>query len=85
MFKQGVPLIAPDLAALFVVQMDVLADLTAQTGKGGQAEAWKQRADALYDVLMQSCWRDDHFVARHCLDGRETDGSMYSLSLAMNR
>jgi len=73
MFKQGVPLIAPDLAALLVVQMDVLSDLAAQAGKGDQAEEWKLRADALYDDLMQACWRDDHFVARHCLDGREIE------------
>jgi hypothetical protein len=73
MFKQGVPLIGADLSALLVMQMDVLAELVTQRGDSEKAAEWKQRADSLYDDLMQTCWRDDHFVARHCLDGREIE------------
>ena len=64
MFAQGVPLEAPDLAALLIKQMDVLAQLAKTLGKGEESVQWKQRADALYTALVARLWRRDHFVAR---------------------
>lgn len=64
MFRQGVPLVAPDLSALLIVQMDVLTDLARSLEKPDEAEAWHRRADNLYELLMQVLWSGDHFVAR---------------------
>ena len=69
MFISGVPLVSPDLAALLVVQMDVLADLAGEMGKSDEAAQWKTRADALQEALLEELWRGDHFVARLGNDG----------------
>jgi len=69
MFDKGVPLVAPDLAALLVTQMDVLAELAGEMDKKREAVRWKHRADGLYADLMAELWRGDHFVARLGNDG----------------
>ena len=69
MFMQGVPLVAPDLSALLILQMDALAERAAGLGRGDEAGSWKRRADGLYERLMQELWVGDHFVARLGKDG----------------
>ncbi len=69
MFARGVPLVAPDLAALLVVQMDVLSMLAGEMGKTDEAARWQERAGALFTALMDELWCDDHFVARLGHDG----------------
>jgi len=69
MFAGGVPLVAPDLAALLVLQMDVLAELTAELGDGDKAAEWSTRADSLQEALLDELWRGDHFVAKLANDG----------------
>jgi hypothetical protein len=64
MFARGVPLEAPDLAALLVVQMDVLGELAGELGEGDEADQWRERADRLFDALMEELWCGDRFVAR---------------------
>jgi glycogen debranching enzyme len=64
MFDMGVPLEAPDLAALLVVQMDVLAELCLKVGKAEDQPKWKQRADKLFAAMMKELWQGDHFAAR---------------------
>lgn len=69
MFGRGTPLIGPDLSALLVVQMDVLAGLAGSLGMQSEAADWKRRADALFGLLMRELWVGDHFVARLASDG----------------
>jgi putative isomerase len=69
MFEKGVPLVSPDLAALLIVQMDVLAELATTIGKTSEAVGWSNRADELQEALLDGLWRDDHFVARLGVDG----------------
>lgn len=64
MFDKGVPLEAPDLAALLVVQMDVLSRLCVQVGRSGEQKTWRERADRLFDALMAELWQGDHFAGR---------------------
>jgi glycogen debranching enzyme len=64
MFDQGVPLEAPDLASLLVVQMDVLAGLCLKVGRQEDQPKWQKRADRLFNALMQELWQGDHFAAR---------------------
>jgi glycogen debranching enzyme len=69
MFRLGVPLIAPDLAALLLVQMDVLAELAVEMGRDAQAEDWRRRANALHEALLTELWSEEHFIARLANDG----------------
>ena len=69
MFDRGVPLVAPDLAALLVAQMDTLADLAMELGRQAEADRWKGRADRLLADLLARLWRGDHFVAQLATDG----------------
>lgn len=64
MFSKGVPLVAPDLAALLVLQMDVLAELARELDRPDEATRWAKRADVLYAGLMAHLWAGDHFEAR---------------------
>jgi glycogen debranching enzyme len=64
MFDQGVPLEAPDLAALLVVQMDVLGELCLKAGKPEDQPQWRERANRLFNALMKELWQGDHFAAR---------------------
>lgn len=73
MFSKGVPLVAPDLSALLIVQMDVLAGLAAEMGRENESITWKLRADKLQKTLMKQLWRGDHFVARLVADGSDVE------------
>lgn len=65
MFDDGVPLVAPDLAAFLVLQMETLSELADQFGDADEARDWAARAAALQQALLDELWRGDHFVARH--------------------
>ena len=69
MFKNGVPLISPDLSALLVVQMDEISKLALDLGKQDQANIWLQRADELYNNLIEQLWDNDRFVAKLGIEG----------------
>jgi glycogen debranching enzyme len=69
MFGQGVPLVAPDLAAFLILQMDLLADLSL----ADESAEWKRRADAVFESLMAELWCGDHFVARLANDGHAVE------------
>jgi len=69
MFDGGVPLAAPDLAALLVAQLDALAELAAALGRTTAAARWRQRAAELQQALLEELWRGDHFVARRADTG----------------
>lgn len=73
MFGQGVPLIAPDLAAYLILQMEALSELAAELGKAAASAKWARRADALYRDLMRELWRGDHFIARRLEDGARVE------------
>ena len=73
MFTKGAPLEAPDLAALLVVQMDVLADLAEEMDKDDRAADLRSGADALQDALIDELWRGDHFVARLGMDRSDVE------------
>jgi len=64
MFSEGVPLVAPDLAALLTLQMDALAALADRLGKQAEGRVWQQRAEALFAKMMDQLWVEDRFVAR---------------------
>ncbi len=65
MFDKGVPLLAPDLAAFLVIQLEVLAELAERFGK--EANHWKEIAEALFNALLAHLWTEERFVAKHAL------------------
>jgi len=77
MFKQGVPLESPDLAALLVLQTETCADLAARLGEDEESEGWRRRAAELLGNLMKGLWRGDRFVA--CLGNEGKDVESQSL------
>lgn len=65
----GFPAASPDLAAFLVVQMDVLAEIATRLGRSEESSAWRNRADAQVDSLVQLLWQESHFVVRRGGDG----------------
>ncbi len=70
MFKQGVPLEAPDLSALLITQMDHLAEIAKSLNKNEEAHTWNERAEELFKNFMSELWHEDHFVARLGVSGK---------------
>ncbi|MFW6313374.1 MAG: amylo-alpha-1,6-glucosidase [Spirochaetota bacterium] len=56
------PVESPDLSALLVIQMDVLASLAERFGRDADARSWRRRADRTLEALIEHSWRDDQFV-----------------------
>ncbi|HET8711948.1 MAG TPA: trehalase family glycosidase, partial [Spongiibacteraceae bacterium] len=71
-FAAGMPVQSPDLAALLILQMDVLSDVAQRLGKSGESIEWQQKAGALFEKLLTHCWLDNRFVALH--DHKPCDG-----------
>jgi glycogen debranching enzyme len=67
-FLEPPPLETPDLAALLVIQMDVLSDVAAKLGKQQDALSWRKRSDELLQALIENYWRGHQLVALHAFD-----------------
>ncbi len=63
MFDAGVPLIAPDLAALLALHCFELSDVATLLGENNDAIKWHEAAIRLIADLIHTLWREDHFVA----------------------
>jgi hypothetical protein len=70
MFDAGVPLIAPDLAALLALHCSELADVARSLGATDDAMRWHRTSQQLIDDLIRTLWREDHFVAMRQVDHR---------------
>jgi hypothetical protein len=57
------PVESPDLSALLIIQMEVLADLAKRLGKSSDADSWRRRSQETLDRLVEHSWRGDRFVA----------------------
>ncbi len=62
-FDAGVPLIAPDLAALLALHCFELSDVATLLGESNDAIKWHEAAIRLIADLIHTLWREDHFVA----------------------
>ncbi|POH67804.1 MULTISPECIES: MGH1-like glycoside hydrolase domain-containing protein [Cryobacterium] len=60
---------APDLAALLLVQLDVLAELAVELGRVNEEDEWRREAEALQGALPE-LWDGDVFVAKAPTSGR---------------
>ncbi len=71
MFDRDRVIEAPDLAAFLVVQLEVLAELAAEVGRGEDAAGWLSEAESIRAALLE-LWRGATFVARAPSSGRES-------------
>jgi hypothetical protein len=70
MFAAGVPLMAPDLAALLVDQSAAVAELAVRLGHAGEAARWQQRSEEMLAALIAGLWDGHRFTARRLVDDR---------------
>ena len=76
MFDQGVPLMAPDLTALLVVQCEALADLAEKLSNHGnaslkeQTQTWHSKRNSLLEALIHELWDGDCFRPLRLVDGK---------------
>lgn len=61
-FDEGVPVIAPDVAAYLIIQIETLVEIARDLGNAEEAASWQRTRDELLDELLAKCWKDDHFV-----------------------
>jgi glycogen debranching enzyme len=59
---------APDLTGFLVIQLDAMAELSAELGRPSQA--WRQARDRLLKALIDELWTGEAFVAVGALSGR---------------
>ncbi len=68
-FDEGVPVTTPDLQALLIVQMHALAQLAERLNRPGEADQWRDRADAHLARFLEHLWTGDGFVSRGAFSG----------------
>jgi len=73
MFDRGTPLMAPDLAAVLALQLEMQGDLADRLGESADADAHRERSRQVIDALVEQLWRGDRFVARLLRDGSDVD------------
>jgi glycogen debranching enzyme len=71
---------APDLAAFLVIQLEVLADLTAELGLG-DGETWRRERDRVLDALVTQLWDGESFFAQSPTTGRRSTTSSLLVTL----
>ncbi|MFP3464059.1 amylo-alpha-1,6-glucosidase [Leifsonia sp. SIMBA_070] len=72
-FDQGGVIESPDLAAFLILQLGVLADLSAELGL--PASGWSAEEADLRAALFDELWTGEHFVARSVSTGDPTTTS----------
>lgn len=62
-YKDGVPVVTPDLSSFLIRQMDFLSDISEKLSKKENQIKWKKSADELFDKLMDTLYVDGEFKA----------------------
>lgn len=75
-FKEGVPIITPDLSAFLIRQLDFLSDIAYDLGMKSEQNRLKDIADELFSQLMKILWREQGFVGYLFNDQKFVDGRM---------
>jgi putative isomerase len=73
------PVESPDLTALLVIQMDVLAELAERFGLKDDASSWRERADRTLARLIEHSWLGDRFVCMQSGTHERADNGSDSL------
>jgi len=83
-YKEGVPVITPDLTAFLIRQLDFLAETALELGMSFESQKLRNQGDVLYEKLIEFLWKDDRFFAysmeKDCfIDGKMTLQSLLPL------
>jgi len=73
LFDEGVPVVAPDLAAFLALQMEELSEVAKVLGRNRAARRWREASRQLVRELVAQLWRDDRFVAVRRPDAKLID------------
>ncbi|KMY48797.1 amylo-alpha-1,6-glucosidase [Peribacillus loiseleuriae] len=71
LFHMGMPVEAPDLTSFLIRTYDVLSSFAEILGEKEESLRFKERADALFDLLMERLYDEDGFYGRVGKDGRK--------------
>jgi putative isomerase len=66
-FARFVPVESPDLCSFLVIQMEVLADLAERSGDQDRAAGWRERAESLLKLTLDTFWTGERFVVRNAV------------------
>lgn len=64
LFRMGIPVSAPDLAAFLALQMDVLSRIADILDRQDECSQWKKRSDELIGKMIKTYWNGEVFIAR---------------------
>lgn len=59
-----------DLAAFLILQLEALAELAVEVGRGDESETWTAHADELTAAVVSELWDGERFTARTVTSGR---------------
>ncbi|MBO0418675.1 amylo-alpha-1,6-glucosidase [Vagococcus fluvialis] len=74
-FHEGLPVIAPDLTAYLIQQLDLLSDWAELLDLETESKKWKEMADSLTDKLIKELYDSNkkQFIAKSMMTGREIE------------
>ncbi len=62
-FKDGIPVESPDLAAFLVLQMEVLERIASMLGLNSEAKHWEERTEATLKAMLEHFWDGRRFTS----------------------
>ncbi|MFJ5622734.1 amylo-alpha-1,6-glucosidase [Peribacillus loiseleuriae] len=71
LFHMGMPVEAPDLTSFLIRTYDILSSFAEILGEKEESVRFKERADALYELLMERLYDENGFYGRVGKDGRK--------------
>ncbi len=87
MFDDTVPIIGPDLNTFLIVQMDCLSEIATLTGDNDKSIFWQEKADRMYEALIEELWDGEKFTAKGAMRGEfvSSDCLIYSLPILLGK
>ncbi|NRA39292.1 MAG: hypothetical protein HRU15_14190, partial [Planctomycetes bacterium] len=74
-FDIGYPMVAPDLPAYLILQMDQIAELAEINGSKKRATLWRKKSDAMLARMCNELWTGEQFLAKQAFtNARPTEG-----------
>lgn len=64
LFKDGTPLVSPDLAAFLVLQMEAMSEIAGRLGSDREHDVWAEASQVMLGALLGELWTGERFVAK---------------------
>ncbi|MGC5774603.1 amylo-alpha-1,6-glucosidase [Paenibacillus pabuli] len=62
-FNNGIPVESPDLAALLIIQAELLAEIAGLLGLTKESSEWRKLADDTLEKMISHFWKEDRFIS----------------------